>query len=190
MRTVHETEALRPSDPIPKSQQAGAALGKSSKLKIVLKNSQGANASGQDELGDDSLDGDDYSADLFTQLTEEQGFSKKELTMPLERLHALCRMQVKWAEREDENLRKEWKHWEELYRQEWLEKEILLDQVIKSELDWSDRRRAVLSGRADVQIRNGAPNGAARAKVSGEPATAWDDTTSSHKVETPGTGKD
>jgi hypothetical protein len=168
MRTVHETEALRPSDPIPKSLQSGNTLGKSSKLKIVIKKSHGANTSGQDDLGDDSLDGDDMPADFFTQLTEDQGFSTKELAMPLERLHVLCRLQVKWAERDGEELRKDWKHWEEVYRQEWLEKEILLDQVIKSELDWSDRRRAVLSGEADVQILNGASNGTPGTKVGGE----------------------
>jgi hypothetical protein len=165
MRTVHETEALRPSDPIPKSQQSSTAPHKSSKLRIVLKGAHGADASGQDDVGDDSQDRDDYSVDFFTPLTEEQGFNSKEQAMPLERLYSLCRMQVKWAERDGDELTKEWKEWEELYRQEWLEKEILLDQVIKSELDWSDRRRAVLSGQADLQLRNEALNGTVAGKT-------------------------
>ena len=45
MRTVHETEALRPSDPVPKSMQA---TGKSKNLKIIIKTPQ-SHAAGQDD---------------------------------------------------------------------------------------------------------------------------------------------
>ncbi|KAL2168294.1 hypothetical protein VTG60DRAFT_213 [Thermothelomyces hinnuleus] len=147
MRTVHETEALRPSDPVPKSMQA--ATGKSKNLKIIIKTPQ-SHASGQDDAVDDASPGDESSGDMFTPLTEEQGFSPEELNMPLERLVKLCRLQVKWAEEEGEQLRAECKLWEDLYKQEWLEKEVLLDQVVQSEQAWQKRQKALLEGDADV----------------------------------------
>jgi len=150
MRTVHETEALRPSDPVPKSMQtAGGTFRGSSKLKIIIKTPL-SHAAGQDDSVDDGSNGDE--ADFFTSLTEEQGFTKEELGMPLERLHGLCRMQAKWADAEGDGLKQECKAWEDLYKKEWLEKQVLLDQVIKSEADWYERRNAVLSGAADVQV--------------------------------------
>ncbi|KAK3694595.1 hypothetical protein B0T22DRAFT_75038 [Podospora appendiculata] len=160
MRTVHETEALRPSDPVPKSMQAGGGLpGKTSKLKIVLKTPQ-SHAAGHDDSMDDGSLGDD-SSDMFTPLTEDQGFSRRELDMPVDRLANLCKIQVKWAEEEGNALRNECKQWEELYKQEWLEKEVLLDQVVQSEQAWHVRRQAVLTGIADVQVAGVVANGPA-----------------------------
>lgn len=157
MRTVHETEALRPSDPVPKSMQSGGPAGKSSKLKIILKTSHSHAA--HDDSVDEGSAGDDGASDLFTPLTSDHGFTDKELGLPLEKLHALCRHQVKWAEADGDALRKECKRWEELYKQEWLEKEVLLDQVVQSELGWHKRRSEVLSGTADVQVPEAATNG-------------------------------
>ncbi|OLN88701.1 INO80 complex subunit 1 [Colletotrichum chlorophyti] len=149
MRTVHETEALRPSDPVPKSMQAGPT-GKG-KLKIIIKTPQ-SHAAGQDDAVDDGADDDELSADLFTPLTEEQGFTPEELKMPLEKLHKLCRFQIKWAQEESVKLTDEVKYWEKQYKELWQEKEVLLSQVVKSEIDWHERRQAVLSGAADVQL--------------------------------------
>ncbi|TQN72441.1 INO80 complex subunit 1 [Colletotrichum shisoi] len=149
MRTVHETEALRPSDPVPKSMQAGPT-GKG-KLKIIIKTPQ-SHAAGQDDAIDDGADDDELSADLFTPLTEEQGFTAEELKLPLEKLYKLCRFQVKWAQDESAKLAEEVKHWEKQYKDLWREKEVLFSQVVKSEVDWHERRQAVLSGAADVQL--------------------------------------
>lgn len=157
MRTVHETEALRPSDPVPKSMQApgagGGPAGKSSKVKIVLK-TQASLAAGRDDVDDSSTNEEngDSPVQEFTSLTEEQGFTPKELAMPLERLQGLCRMQLRWAEEETAELAKECKRWEEEYKRQWLEKEVLLDQVVQAEQGWHACRLAVLSGQADVQI--------------------------------------
>ncbi len=163
MRTVHETEALRPSDPVPKSMQIGGGGGAtgpggkgSSKLKIIIKTPQ-SHAAGHDDAVDDGGGGgaggsaDDVS-DFFTPLTEEHGFSREELAMPLERLHGLCRWQARWAELDGEDLRRECRIWEDLYKKAWLEKQVLLDQVVQTEMDWHERRTAVLSGTADVQL--------------------------------------
>ncbi|KAK0731809.1 hypothetical protein B0H67DRAFT_549505 [Lasiosphaeris hirsuta] len=152
MRTVHETEALRPSDPVPKSMQAaGGPAGKSGKLKIILKTQQ-SHAAGQDDTVDDGSAGDDSATDMFTPLTEDQGFTQKELRMPLSRLTQLCRLQVKWAQEEGEQLQNECKMWEELYKQEWLDKEVLLDQVINTEQDWHKRRKEVILGFTNVIV--------------------------------------
>lgn len=145
MRTVHETEALRPSDPVPKSMQAGPA-GRG-KLKIIIKTPQ-SQTNGQDG-GEDSVNGDD-SAECFTALTSEV-FSTEELDMPVEKLYRKCYWESKWAGEVGDALKKECKEWEDAYYKEWLEKETILSQVIASEVGWDERRRAILSGSADVQ---------------------------------------
>jgi len=158
MRTVHETEALRPSDPVPKSMQVGGATSKgSSKFKIIIKTPQ-SHAAGQDDTVDEDSNGDDV-ADNFTELLPEHGFTEAELEMPLKRLYGLCHRQVRWAERDGEEIRRDCKILEEQYKKQWQEKEVLLNQVIQSELDWHDRRKAVLSGAADVQFT---PEGASQ----------------------------
>ena len=129
---------------------SGPLTGKSgSRLKIILK-TPSSHTAGHDSA-DDAANGDDAGADPFTPLTEELGFTPKELAMQLKPLHALCRLQVRWAEADGEALRRECRRWEELYKQEWLEKEVLLDQVVQSEIGWCKRRRAVLSGAVDLQ---------------------------------------
>ncbi|KAH6685319.1 zinc finger protein [Plectosphaerella plurivora] len=150
MRTVHETEALRPSDPVPKSMQQALPTGKS-KLKIIIKTPQ-SHATGLDGSLDGGEDDGELSADLLTPLTSEQGFTTEELDMPLQRLYKLCHFQVQWAKDESKKLHEEIKHWEAEYKKQWLEKEVLLSQLIQSERDWHDRRQAVLSGAADVRL--------------------------------------
>lgn len=150
MRTVHETEALRPSDPVPKSMQSHGTKGK--QLKIVLKTPQSHSAN-HDSNGDDADGNDEISADLFTQLTEQQGFTSKELAMDTESLLKLCIANVKWATKEGESLRKECKQLEQVYKQNWLEKEVLIDQVAQVEDDYWNRRQAVLAAEAQAQAQ-------------------------------------
>ncbi|KAG7292944.1 hypothetical protein NEMBOFW57_002989 [Staphylotrichum longicolle] len=171
MRTVHETEALRPSDPVPKSMQAAGLQGaggasKTKNLKIIIKTPQ-SHAAGHDDAVDEGSAAEDSSAELLTPFTEDQGFTPDELTMPLPRLMKLCKLQAKWAEEEGEQLRAECKQWEQLYKQEWLEKEVLLDQVVQSEQAWHQRRQAVLAGEADVVV-----GGNGEAAVNDDPADA------------------
>jgi hypothetical protein len=155
MRTVHETEALRPSDPVPKSLQHERAdkAKQNSRLKIVLKTQQSHGT--QDDSMDDGADNEDVGSDFFTQLTEQHGFTNKELQIgqaDIESLWRLCVANLKWASEEGATLREQCKELEELYRQEWLEKEVLLQQVESVEVDWWTRRHAVLSGAADIQV--------------------------------------
>ena len=148
MRTVHETEALRPSDPVPKSMQPAGK----SKVKIIIKTPQ-SQAHGDEDL-DDSATPEEH-ADYFTHLSPDV-FDEEELSYvkggSVDKLYRKCFCELKWAEDIGKTLTKECKEWEEAYHKEWLEKEVLLSQVIQSEVDWHERRQAILSGTADVQI--------------------------------------
>ncbi|KAI1488238.1 hypothetical protein F5X96DRAFT_646511 [Biscogniauxia mediterranea] len=166
MRTVHETEALRPSDPVPKSMQPHAGEKRGNKLKIIIKTPQ-SHAAGQDDAVDNGDANDEIAADFLTPLTEQQGFSSNELAMDMVSLWRLCVANVKWATREGEILRRECKEAEEAYRQEWLEKEVLLDQVAQIEEDWWQRRQAVLA--AEAKSRPAAKSPEAE-EPAGEPA--------------------
>ncbi|KAI2623020.1 hypothetical protein GGS26DRAFT_566901 [Hypomontagnella submonticulosa] len=155
MRTVHETEALRPSDPVPKSMQTQSGP-KSGKLKIIIKTPQ-SHAAGQDDAVDDGDTGSDM-ADFFTPLTEQQGFSTKELTMDIKSLYKLCVGNLKWSAKEADILKQQCKEMEEIYKQEWLEKEALLDQVVQIEEDWWQRRELVLKAEAKLQAQTAKNN--------------------------------
>lgn len=167
MRTVHETEALRPSDPVPKGLQSGGAAGKTPKLKIIIRTPQ-SHAAGQDDAVEDGHSGDDNSTEHLTQLTEKDGFTQRELDMEWQKLHAVCRSQLQWAQEDNETLRRECEKWEEVVKKAWLEKEVLLDQTIKSELGWHERRQAILTGATDIVVNGGAPESASAPAV---PAT-------------------
>jgi hypothetical protein len=146
MRTVHETDALKPAaDPTPKSTH-GISAGKS-KLKIIIKRAQ---SQGLDDSLDEAMNGEDH-ADLYTVLSKDL-FTDEELASSTQDLYRKCYWEAKWAEEIGESLRKECQDWEEVYHKEWLEKEALVAQVIESEIDWHTRRQAVLAGVADVQV--------------------------------------
>lgn len=118
MRTVHETEALRPSDPVPKSMQPGGGQpgpnyatapslgtpsnGTSKRLKIIIKNqphsslTMGGPSSAGGGSADDSVATDDEHHQAatddewqFTPLTTEAGFSVRELEMASNNLERL-----------------------------------------------------------------------------------------------------
>lgn len=147
MRTVHETDALKPAaDPTPKSMHS-VGTGKS-KLKIIIKRAQSQGLD-NDSL-DEAMNGEEH-ADLYTVLSKDL-FTDEELASSTQDLYRKCYWEAKWAEEIGESLRKECQDWEEVYHKEWLEKEALVAQVIESEIDWHTRRQAVLSGVADVQV--------------------------------------
>src|SRR5687768_7111550 len=99
MRTVHETEALRPSDPVPKSMHN--EKGKSGKLKIILKTPQSHSAAQDAESDADNAT--ENERDDFTPLTDDL-FSAEEQADPLETLHKKCRLRLKLTEQEGAQL--------------------------------------------------------------------------------------
>jgi len=158
MRTVHETEALRPSDPIPKSMQPLAKTG--TRLKLVLKQPQdygNGDAQSPGLKATVTAHSDLYSphatseVDYLTPLSSDLGFTAEELELDSDDLWRLLRRQLHWAEEEAESLRRECEVMEEVRKKEWLEKEILLDQVIKNEIDWFERRKLVLATQPTVE---------------------------------------
>jgi hypothetical protein len=150
MRTVHETEALRPSDPIPKSMQPHVKSG--TRLKLVIKQPQDSESQGQSPgAGRDSSYHEfpnlkpSVDGESFTTFSTELGFTPEELALGPKELYRLLRRQLHWVEEESDALRRECEMIEAIRKKEWLEKEILLDQVIKNEADWHERRRMVIA---------------------------------------------
>jgi len=145
-RTVHETEALRPSDPIPKSLQA---LHKTPRLKDMMKPPQ-AHVEGHfagptnGAVNGDALDG------WTSSFPPELGLTADEEARGPQELWRLLRRQLHWAEEETDSLKRQCEMLEELRKKEWLEKEILLDQTMKNEISWHVRRSEVLAGRAEL----------------------------------------
>lgn len=88
----------------------------------------------------------------------ELGFTAEEETRGPKELYFLLRKQIEWAEEDAEVLRKQGETMEELRRQEWMEKEILLEHVIEVDRDWHERRLLVLTSAAELP-----PAGAIRA---------------------------
>lgn len=172
MRTVHETEALRPSDPVPKSMQSGPP-GKSSKLKIIIKTPQSHGNGGEDGT-DESGHGEDGHSDYFTALTSEL-FTTDELAFSVDKLYRKCYWEAKWAGEVGETLRRECSEWEDVYYKEWLEKETLLSQVIQSEVDWHERRQAVLTAEAEADAQVVSNGTAAAAAAAASAASAPED---------------
>ncbi|KAH8808336.1 hypothetical protein F5884DRAFT_365801 [Xylogone sp. PMI_703] len=144
MRTVHETEALRPSDPIPKSLQTS-----SKKLKLILKNVNTDQEHESSVASPNGVGNGTPTNEFKSSYPPELGFTAEEEARGPKELWRLLRRQIHWAEEEGETLKKECAVLEELQKQEWLEKEILLDQVIKNEISWHERRKEVLAGVAN-----------------------------------------
>ncbi|RDW71936.1 hypothetical protein BP5796_07970 [Coleophoma crateriformis] len=143
MRTVHETEALRPSDPVPKSMQPA---NKGAKLKLTIKAPQAA--ASQSVLTETTTNG--KSNNGSSRFPPELGITAEEEKLDIEELWRLLRKQVHWAEEDSEALKREVEVMEEIRKKEWKEKEVLLDQVVKNELDWHERRQEALAGMPKV----------------------------------------
>ncbi|KAK2626967.1 hypothetical protein QTJ16_004142 [Diplocarpon rosae] len=150
-RTVHETEALRPSDPIPKSMSAAQ---KSQRMKM---NNKGERT--QSEGNIPGLSNENGSANGHTPLgapvwtssyPAELGFTAEEEARGPKELYYLLRKQIGWAEEEAEKLKVHGEAMEEMRKNEWLEKEILLDHVQDVDVDWHQRRRMVLAGAVEL----------------------------------------
>ncbi|RAL65092.1 hypothetical protein DID88_001199 [Monilinia fructigena] len=101
---------------------------------------------------------------LATSYPPELGITLEEEAKGPVELWKLLRKQIKWAEEEGAELRKQCELMEELRKKEWMEKEVLLDHVIERELDWNERRKEVLAGLAKLPmgeitfIKNEGPN--------------------------------
>ncbi|KAF2463197.1 uncharacterized protein BDR25DRAFT_116034 [Lindgomyces ingoldianus] len=168
MRTVHETEALRPSDPVPKHHSSNP-LNKFQRLKLVLgdkarhqqdkgstpaspsshpPNSAGA-ASTQPPSTDTEYSHNNvmYMQDLaspnapaMVQFPPDMNFTPHELSLPAPDLFRLLRRQLHWATQEGEQLRAEAEVLEKKRRDEWVAKELILENLMEAELAQTKRQ--------------------------------------------------
>ena len=141
MRTVHETEALRPSDPIPRSHSQAQVKPQRLKL-IVHAKPPGNEISNGDvtEVDDDATIYTNTEADPEIQkgpvfeYPSDLNLSEEEKAMRPSQLFRLLRRQVHWSEEENQELKLEVEALEAKRKEEWQEKELVLTNVVEGEL--------------------------------------------------------
>jgi len=157
MRTVHETEALRPSDPVPKHHSSNPS-NKFQRIKLVLSEAKKAAEKGSTPASPSShppnsatvpLSGDaEYShnnvvyiqdlaspdAQTMVQFPPDVTFTPRELALPAPQLFRLLRRQLLWATQEGEQLRAEAEALEKKRKGEWIAKELLVENIMEAEL--------------------------------------------------------
>ena len=141
MRTVHETEALRPSDPIPRSHSQAQIKPQRLKLIVNAKPPDREETNGEaTEFDDDAtvysnpdLDRETRSIPTFEYPPDVQ-FSAEELSMPPYELFRLLRRQVHWSEKETLVLKDATEVLEKKRKEEWQAKELVLANLMEAEL--------------------------------------------------------
>ena len=152
MRTVHETEALRPSDPIPKSYSNPP--NRNQRLKLILS----ARPSAEQINGDDlEHDFDNIGLDHLESLDKDGQPSRMhdaslELLLSAKEQYRLLRRQIHWAEDETEELKAEVEALEKLKREEWVEKELVLNNVLEAELHHHTRKKGGAPDKEKVDV--------------------------------------
>jgi hypothetical protein len=167
MRTVHETEALRPSDPVPKHHSSNPSNNKQ-RIKLILTANEkkldkdstpGSPASHSHPPNTATLppasDGDYahnnviYLQDLATpgaptmvQFPPDIIFTDRELSLPAPDLFQLLRRQLQWAQQESEQLRAEAEVLEKQRKEEWEAKELLVENLMEAQTANDRRQRA------------------------------------------------
>ncbi|KAF1915030.1 hypothetical protein BDU57DRAFT_517798 [Ampelomyces quisqualis] len=167
MRTVHETEALRPSDPVPKHHSSNPSNNKQ-RIKLIL-------TANEKKLDKDSTPGSpashshppnsttlppapdaDYAhnnviylqdlaipgAPTMVQFPPDIVFTDRELSLPAPDLFQLLRRQLQWAQQESEQLRAEAEGLEKQRKEEWAAKELLVENVMEAQTATDRRQRA------------------------------------------------
>ncbi|KAL3480250.1 hypothetical protein BJX99DRAFT_221001 [Aspergillus californicus] len=137
MRTVHETEALRPSDPVPKRHDVpssvgtpvGTPAGKVQRIRLKLSHPRRDDVEPYSE--NDTEDLDEFEIPEFS---SDAGFDDHELEMNPQQLYRLLRRQIHWAEQEGIGLRNDWEKIRPKRKQAWLEKEAIFDDWIDAEV--------------------------------------------------------
>ena len=138
MRTVHETEALRPSDPTPRNHSTAQV--KPQRLKLIV------NAKPPESNGE-TIHNDNYTTKP-TNLSNNQRsqtapsfeyppdvhFTQEELEMLPGQLFRLLRRQLHWTEEESQELKAEVEALEIKRKEEWQAKELVLINVEEGEL--------------------------------------------------------
>lgn len=167
MRTVHETEALRPSDPVPKHHNPplsalATPAGKLQRIKLKLSgppkdeaDQYGGGDTTTTTVNEDGTEAEDPDA-LVPEYGPELGFDEHELSLRPYDLYRLLRRQIHWAEQESARLRREWETIEPQRKRAWQEKEAIFDDLIEAEV----RLLKIISGTEDPVPPAGAADAA------------------------------
>lgn len=143
MRTVHGTEALRPSDPVPRNHSA--APPKPQRLKLIVNSKpppsdERGGGSGDADIDDDAtictttdIDPDTLPALPF-EYPPDVKFTDEELSMRPDQLFKLLRRRIHWSEEDGSELRDELEALEAKRKEEWQAKELVLANVMEAEL--------------------------------------------------------
>ena len=138
MRTVHETEALRPSDPVPKNYSSIPP--KPQRLKLIVNSKPREEGNGDTEIDEDATvdsntdaENEDPPAAPFEYPADVQ-FTEEELDMPPDRLFKLLRRQIHWSEEDGSDLQDEIRSLEAKRKDEWISKELILANVMEAEI--------------------------------------------------------
>lgn len=142
MRTVHETEALRPSDPVSRNHPLAPA--KPQRLKLIVNSkpppSDERGGSGDADVDDDAtictttdIDPETLPALPF-EYPPDVKFTDEELSMRPDHLFKLLRRKIHWAEADGSELRDELEALEAKRKEEWQAKELVLANVMEAEL--------------------------------------------------------
>ncbi|KAF2085186.1 hypothetical protein K490DRAFT_75418 [Saccharata proteae CBS 121410] len=177
MRTVHETEALRPSDPVPKHHSSNPS-NKAQRLRLVFKKTPGANGTDKSATPvpmspqhDDNkpLIDDSYENHNVIYIASSDGahttplkefpadiqFSPQELAMPAPALMRLLKRQVDWATEEAEEIKAELEALERSRKDEWAAKELALENLMEIEqLRMEQRDRSLIDEGEEFRCRS------------------------------------
>lgn len=167
MRTVHETEALRPSDPVPKHHSSNP-LNKFQRIKLVLSNeakrpseSKGSTPASPSSLhpstalqpshtadADHTNNNITYIQDLaspgaptMVQFPPDVSFTPAELALPADALFHSLRRTLQFATEEGEALRLEADALEKQRKAEWDAKEVLVENYMEFQIAKTKRDR-------------------------------------------------
>ncbi|KAF2093022.1 hypothetical protein NA57DRAFT_49166 [Rhizodiscina lignyota] len=153
MRTVHETEALRPSDPVPKHHSSNPQ-NKFQRLRLTVKAPNGGAGSDKSTPASPSATSttqhypptSDYDnsnvifvpdahGDSYTrQFPPDIRWTEREAAMsPKDLLHLLQR-QLEWASQDAEELKAEVERLEAQRKEEWMAKELVLENAMEAEM--------------------------------------------------------
>ena len=141
MRTVHETEALRPSDPIPRSHSQAHV--KPQRLKLIVNakppEREGINGEGTEidesatAVENSDVDNEPPSLPAY-EYPPDCGFTAEEIAMGPKRLYELLKLQARWTEQLHYDLKHAVDTLEAKRKEEWQSKELVLANVVEAEL--------------------------------------------------------
>jgi hypothetical protein len=157
MRTVHETEALRPSDPVPKHHSSNPQ-NKSQRLRLTfnkfaagahspadpepaivkqqLKASPAPSMTAADieyEHHNATFTRDEDTGEWTPQFPPDVTFASEELAMPAQQLWRLLKRQLVWATEEADELKRQLAAVEKIRKSEWVAKDLVLEELIQQQ---------------------------------------------------------